>query len=95
VDRTDLWEAQTPQVFKTELLKKAYANLDNLDKTTISDDAQLVEALDEEVTVVETDSSNIKITVGTDTAIAAAIIKNRTKAKPKGYQGPYNQEAMW
>ena len=33
VDRTDLYEAQTPQIFEKELLIKAYANIDNLDKT--------------------------------------------------------------
>ncbi len=31
IDRSDLYEAQTPQVFSAELLRKAYANLDNLD----------------------------------------------------------------
>jgi hypothetical protein len=43
---------------------------------------------------VETDSSNIKITQKNDVAIAEAIIKNRAKAIPKGYIGPY-AEAEW
>jgi 2-C-methyl-D-erythritol 4-phosphate cytidylyltransferase len=45
VDRNNLWEAQTPQVFEASLLKKAYANLKNLDAATITDDAMLVESL--------------------------------------------------
>ncbi len=94
VDRTGLYEAQTPQVFKAELIKKAYANLDKLDKSTISDDAQLVEALGEKVTIVETDQSNIKITTQSDIAIADAIIKSRSKPKKQGYIGPY-EEAQW
>lgn len=94
VDRTGLYEAQTPQVFKKDLLKKAYANLEKLDKTKISDDAQLVEALGHEVSIVETDSSNIKITTKSDIAIAEAIIKSRIKEKPKGYTGPYG-DAQW
>jgi 2-C-methyl-D-erythritol 4-phosphate cytidylyltransferase len=94
VDRTGMYEAQTPQVFKKDLLKKAYANLEKLDKTKISDDAQLVEALGYEVSIVETDSSNIKITTKSDIAIAEAIIKSRTKDKPKGYVGPYG-DAQW
>ncbi len=94
VDRTNLYEAQTPQVFKTELLKKAYANLDSLDKAAISDDAQLVEALGEKVAIVETDSSNIKITTPSDLAIAEAIIKSRPKQKKEDYIGPYG-EAQW
>ena len=94
VDRTGLYEAQTPQVFKTNLLKKAYENLKNLDKTNISDDAQLVEALGEKVAIVQTDSSNIKITNKCDVAIADAILKSRPKAQSKGPVGPYS-EAQW
>ena len=94
VDRSDLHEAQTPQIFDTKLLRKAYANLANLDQSTISDDAQLVEALGENVTTVETDSSNIKITRQSDIAIANAIIKWRAKLAVKGPIGPYS-EAQW
>jgi 2-C-methyl-D-erythritol 4-phosphate cytidylyltransferase len=94
VDRSDLYEAQTPQVFSAELLRKAYDNLDNLDKSSISDDAQLVEALGQEVAIVESDSSNIKITRSNDTAIAEAIIKSRPKLMPDGPVGPYI-EAQW
>jgi 2-C-methyl-D-erythritol 4-phosphate cytidylyltransferase len=94
IDRSDLYEAQTPQVFSAELLRKAYANLDNLDKSSISDDAQLVEALGHKVTIVEADSSNVKITHATDIAIAAAIIKSRPKPVPEGPIGPY-ADAQW
>jgi 2-C-methyl-D-erythritol 4-phosphate cytidylyltransferase len=94
VDRAGLYEAQTPQVFKAELLKKAYENLAKLDKSKISDDAQLVEALGQKVSIVETDPSNIKITRQSDIAIAEAILKTREKLKPKGYVGPY-AEAQW
>jgi 2-C-methyl-D-erythritol 4-phosphate cytidylyltransferase len=75
-------------------LKKAYANLKNLDKNKISDDSQLVEAIGEKVSIVETDSSNIKITHKDDLAIAEAILKSRPKSVPKGPIGPYI-EAQW
>ena len=94
IDRAGLYEAQTPQVFEASLLKKAYENLKNLDKSKISDDAQLVEALGEKVSIVEADSSNIKITRKSDIAIAEAILKTRPKPKPKGPTGPY-VEAQW
>jgi 2-C-methyl-D-erythritol 4-phosphate cytidylyltransferase len=94
VDRAGLYEAQTPQVFKTELLKRAYENLKNLDKSKISDDSQLIEALGEKVSIVETDSSNIKITHKADLSIAEAILKSRPKPVPKGPAGPYI-EAQW
>jgi 2-C-methyl-D-erythritol 4-phosphate cytidylyltransferase len=94
VDRTGLYEAQTPQVFDADLLRKAYENLKNLEKNTISDDSQLVEALDRKVTIVEADSSNIKITRKSDIALAEAILKSRPKTLPEGPIGPYI-EAQW
>jgi len=94
VDRAGLFEAQTPQAFETALLRKAYENLAKLDKAQVTDDAFLVEALGHEVTLVETDSSNIKITRPSDVPIAEAIIKSRPKPKPEGPIGPYI-EAQW
>ena len=94
VDRSSLFEAQTPQVFAGSLLKKAYENLKNLDKSTISDDSQLIEALGQKVTIVETDASNIKITRQSDISIAEAILKSRPKKMPEGPAGPYI-EAQW
>ena len=94
IDRVGLYEAQTPQVFEALLLKKAYENLKNLDESKISDDSQLVEALGHKVTIVESDSSNIKITRQSDIAIAEAILKSRPAPKPQGPIGPYF-EAQW
>lgn len=94
VDRAGLYEAQTPQVFEASVLKRAYENLKDVDESKISDDSQLIEALGEKVTIVEADSSNIKITHQSDIAIAEAIIKSRPKRKPEGYIGPY-AEAQW
>lgn len=93
VDRSDLYEAQTPQVFEVALLKKAYAHLDKLDKAAVTDDAYLVEALGHKVSIVESDSSNIKITRPSDIAIAEAILK----ARPKPTVAPLNPfaEAEW
>ncbi len=94
VDRSCLYEAQTPQVFETALLKKAHKEADTGDCEKISDDSLLVEALGHKVAIVETDSSNIKITFGSDIAIAEAILKTRSKLKPKGPIGPY-ADAQW
>ncbi|MCK5564477.1 MAG: 2-C-methyl-D-erythritol 4-phosphate cytidylyltransferase [Planctomycetes bacterium] len=94
VDRSGVYEAQTPQVFDAKLLKKAYANLSNVDTSKITDDSGLVEALGEKVSIVESDNTNIKITVRGDVVIAEAIIKGRPKPKKDGYTGPYI-EAQW
>ncbi len=94
VDRTNLFEAQTPQVFDASLLRKAYANLTNLDRAKVTDDAFLVEALGHPVSIVESDASNLKITKPGDIPIADAIIKSRPKPTPAGPIGPYI-EAQW
>lgn len=95
-DRQGLYEAQTPQIFDRTLIADAYKNLSNLDnkRTSISDDAQLVEKLGHKVAIVESDSSNVKITHATDVAIAEAILKTQEKTKPEGPINPYN-EAQW
>jgi 2-C-methyl-D-erythritol 4-phosphate cytidylyltransferase len=70
VDRTRLVAVQTPQVFRTDLLKKAYGQSD----LASTDDAQLVERLGERVTVVQGDPRNIKITKPMDLSLARSIL---------------------
>lgn len=94
IDRSELYEAQTPQVFAADLLRKAYAGLDKLDRAAISDDSMLVKALGHKVAIVPTDRSNIKITRKSDVPIAEAIIQSRPRPKPEGPIGPY-VEAQW
>lgn len=94
VDRSDLYEAQTPQVFHKDLLRQAYQNLKNIDSSQISDDAQLVEALGHKVAIVESDASNIKVTYPSDILIAEALLRCRPSPKLDGPIGPYI-EARW
>jgi 2-C-methyl-D-erythritol 4-phosphate cytidylyltransferase len=94
VDRAGLYEAQTPQVFAADVLRKAYENLKNLDGSKISDDSQLVEALGHKVSIVEADCTNVKITHKSDIAVAEAILKSRPKPILEGPTGPYI-EAQW
>ncbi|MBP7053711.1 MAG: 2-C-methyl-D-erythritol 4-phosphate cytidylyltransferase [Phycisphaerae bacterium] len=94
VDRAGLFEAQTPQVFDLALLKKAYANLANVDKAVVTDDAFLVESIGHPVAIVESDSSNIKITRQSDLPLAEAILKSKPKPKIEGPRGPFD-EAQW
>lgn len=94
VDRTDLFEAQTPQIFDLALLKRAYANLPNVDQAAVTDDAFLVESLGHPVAIVESDASNIKITRPGDVPIAESILRSRPKPKPEGPRHPF-AEAEW
>ncbi len=60
-DRSRIWQAQTPQVFSTELIRNAYKKaLD--DQFFGTDDASLVERTGHRVKAVEGSRGNIKIT---------------------------------
>lgn len=59
VDRNNIYNALTPQAFKTELIKDAYNKLNDSD---ITDDSQVVEKLGKKVYIVEASPSNIKLT---------------------------------
>jgi 2-C-methyl-D-erythritol 4-phosphate cytidylyltransferase len=71
VCREDLWEAQTPQVFRKDLLAEAYQR-----GTHATDDAELVQSLGHHVEVVPGDPRNIKITTPADLDFAAAVIES-------------------
>lgn len=74
LNRNDLWEIQTPQVFKRELILKAYQKFGNI---TVTDDAALVEKLRARVKIVPGSYFNIKITTPEDLILAEAIAKHR------------------
>lgn len=90
--REGLYEAQTPQVFKKEILLDAYKKLDQQIQD-ITDDAQVVELAGHTVTVVTSDSTNLKITSKADITLAKAIIKSRP-VKPVQRLGAF-EEAQW
>ncbi|MDR2665455.1 MAG: 2-C-methyl-D-erythritol 4-phosphate cytidylyltransferase, partial [Oscillospiraceae bacterium] len=72
VDRDGLYEIQTPQVFKAEIIKAALtAALRKSFEAT--DDCAAVEAIGFPVHTVRGDCCNIKITTGEDLALAEAI----------------------
>jgi 2-C-methyl-D-erythritol 4-phosphate cytidylyltransferase len=92
--RQGLWLAQTPQVFRRDLLEAAYADRARLG-TNITDDAQLMEAAGHAVHVVDGASTNIKITTRQDLILAEAILKALPKPKPSGPIHPFGEEEMW
>lgn len=85
VDRSALIEVQTPQVFRADVLRRAYAAVASgeLDAAQITDDAGLVEALGETVYAVEGESTNLKITRPADAELAAALLERRVAASAK------------
>ena len=69
LDRSNLWQAQTPQMYRFGVLSKA---LDNIIKNdlSITDEASSIEALGLESVLVEASKSNLKITTPEDLDLA-------------------------
>jgi 2-C-methyl-D-erythritol 4-phosphate cytidylyltransferase len=92
VDRAGLWEAQTPQVFRRDLLEKAYAAAHGSQPT---DEASLVEALGQKVTVVPGSPINLKITSREDLKLAEHALKALPAPKLSGPAHPFAGDDMW
>lgn len=71
--RSELWVVQTPQVFRFDIIARAYKEI----KTEVTDDAQLVEKLGCPVKVYMGAYDNIKITTQGDLVIAEALWQER------------------
>jgi 2-C-methyl-D-erythritol 4-phosphate cytidylyltransferase len=71
LNRTTLRNAQTPQIFELNLLKKAYLKKISKD---ITDDSSLVEKLKVKVSAVETKLPNFKITTRQDFLVAEKLL---------------------
>ena len=73
-DRTVFWNAQTPQVFRTSILRRAHASALS-DGFVGTDDSSLIERLGGRVLVVEGKRDNIKLTVPEDFLMVSAVVK--------------------
>ena len=75
-DRRKLYQIQTPQAFRGEIIKNAYKEMVKIKDTTITDDSMVVEKYSEyRVSVVESDYTNIKITTKEDIDIMKTFLK--------------------
>jgi 2-C-methyl-D-erythritol 4-phosphate cytidylyltransferase len=79
--RENLVLAQTPQVFRFDLLKRAFESA-RRDGFTGTDESSLVERMDEvEVSVVQGSDRNIKITRPTDMELARLFLSEETERR--------------
>ena len=92
VSRENLWEAQTPQVFRRDLLMQAYAQRGD---TSVTDDAQLLEQIGQAVSVVTGSPLNMKITTKQDLRLAELAVKILPKPKLEGFGNPFAGDDMW
>jgi 2-C-methyl-D-erythritol 4-phosphate cytidylyltransferase len=87
VDRSNLYLSQTPQVFVAAELQAAFARRGDLQPT---DEAQLMEMLDQPIQMVEGCPLNLKITSQQDLlfADAALTVLAKSDAEPIRFDGP-------
>jgi 2-C-methyl-D-erythritol 4-phosphate cytidylyltransferase len=69
--RTGLWQAQTPQMFRYDLLLRA---LRSCDLAQATDEAAAIEALGFHPKLVQSDATNLKVTNIQDLALAGLIL---------------------
>ena len=80
INRKDLWEMQTPQVFHTSLYKAAMLKAQD-NNIQVTDDASLIETLGYRVHLIECGIGNIKITTIEDLPFAEAVLNYRNRFK--------------
>ncbi len=73
--RQNLWAVQTPQVFRVDIIARAYKQA----KGEVTDDASLVEGLNYKVKLYMGSYDNIKITSPHDLALAEVLLKRHGK----------------
>ncbi|MBC8352844.1 MAG: 2-C-methyl-D-erythritol 4-phosphate cytidylyltransferase [Planctomycetes bacterium] len=92
IARANVWEAQTPQVFRRDWFIEAYANPGDEPAT---DDAELVQRLGHNVKIVQGSPINMKITTKDDLRLAAQALKALPKPKLQGPAHPFADDDMW
>ena len=70
--REGLWQAQTPQMFRYGLLRRALAG-----NATVSDEAGAIEAAGFRPRLVEADATNFKVTYPADLRLAERVLQGR------------------
>ncbi|KAL5704793.1 2-C-methyl-D-erythritol 4-phosphate cytidylyltransferase [Ranunculus cassubicifolius] len=73
LDRKTLWEMQTPQIIKPDLLRKGF-ELVNREGLEVTDDVSIVEHLKHPVFITEGSYTNIKVTTPDDLLLAERIL---------------------
>jgi len=81
VDRNGLWAAQTPQVFRANLLREAHAAGEK-EGADATDDAELVRRVGGGITIVPSTPENFKITTAADWSLAERLTRAQTTPLP-------------
>ncbi len=80
LDRDFLWAAQTPQVFRVEVLRRAL-EADPSRVETATDEATIVEAAGGRVLIHPSSPENVKVTTPLDLKVAGMLLDDRSAAQ--------------
>ncbi len=78
IDRENLFAVQTPQIFRRELLEKAYAAVFDAG-LEVTDEISAIERIGATVFLLPNEDPNFKITYPTDLALAELILRQRLR----------------
>ncbi len=87
VDRTGLWRALTPQMFRFGALRKALEAAHDAGRTP-TDESQALEWVGVRPLLVEGSAANIKVTTAQDLVVAAAILTSTGRVAPQLAEKP-------
>jgi 2-C-methyl-D-erythritol 4-phosphate cytidylyltransferase len=85
VDRSNLWRALTPQMFRLTVLQKALSMSIN-NGTIVTDESQAIEEAGFSPKIVEGSSQNIKVTLPEDLWLAETILSHHKSLEGKSEQ---------
>ena len=77
-DRSQLWAAQTPQVFRADALREALSAAERPEEAT--DEAMLVEGAGGTVLIHPVEGENLKVTTPLDLQVAELLLRSRTSS---------------
>jgi 2-C-methyl-D-erythritol 4-phosphate cytidylyltransferase len=83
IDRAQLWTVQTPQIFRTQLLRDAYRGA-LATGAVFTDDTAVVEAMGHPVRIVLYHGINLKVTTPMDWKIAEIVLAGADSDSPGG-----------
>ncbi len=92
VSRENIWEAQTPQVFRKDWLLEAFEQRDG---RHVTDEAQLLELAGREIHLTSGSPMNIKLTTKQDLKLAELILRALPKSNPLNPTHPFEDNDLW
>ena len=80
IDRQNVFAMQTPQIFRRDLLNRAYEQVKK-DSLTVTDEVSAIEHAGGKIVIVPAEDHNFKITYANDLLLAEAILEQRASSR--------------